>query len=335
MSTNDEGLPGWYRAVAHQLTVAPNLSRATVADREIETDNSRDMRRMLAEALYDILHAGQHVEKGELSFRLREEGFEAHLATAVPHERTTAPALVLRPAEDDGKGGTRLLVERDGVKLWLPAGLVRDADTAREGQVVAVTVPARRPALSPGFFVVDGTTPRSPHRELLRLYVHLDGWEAAAPVWAQVLEYLEERDVAYRSKVLSAKALYPRRDALVVYLGQESWDHIAALAALLDGLPGVAPESSVFAQRIVPGVSVAWEPDDRSPGMQGLSFGQHRATALAHALMDSAAGGEPLAAVLRARFTEAGIDPDNPARNLDSPRFPAFHVPCPAVPVPA
>ncbi|MEU9924763.1 T3SS effector HopA1 family protein [Streptomyces griseoluteus] len=305
------------------MTVEADGVRARVDDREVEADSPREMRRLLAEALYDILHAGQFVEKGKLPFRLRDEPFERVLSAAVPHQRSTARARVcLPPADRESGPEERVLVERDGVRVWVPLSAVREDGPLTGGQVVTLDVPARRPALSPGFFVVDGSLPRSPRNELLRVYVHITRWEEAAPVWGRVLGHLEERGVAYRSKALSAKALYPRRDALVVYLSQESWQQVPELAGMLHGIPGIGTETSVFAEPVAPGVAVAWEPEDDRPGMSGLSFGQHRATALALALLDGATGPDPLEQAVVARLTEAGIDPSRPARNTTSPDFP-------------
>src|SRR4051812_43082698 len=53
--------------------------------------------------------------------------------------------------------------------------------------------------------------------------------------------------------------------------------------------------------------AIAWEPADTRPGMSGLSFGQHRAIAMAIGLSG-----------------EANIDPAAPARNLDSPDSPGL-----------
>ncbi|WP_079189213.1 T3SS effector HopA1 family protein [Streptomyces kebangsaanensis] len=305
-----------------QVTVADDGTRARTAGREIEADSPREMRRLLAEALYDVLHAGQFVEKSRLSFRLRDEAFERVLGAAVPHERSVARARLHVPPHDDGPDG-RALVERDGVRVWVPAHVIRQGGELTAGQVVTLDVPARRPALSPGFFVVDGSLPRSPHREVLRVYVHITRWQDAAAVWARTLGHLEEHGVAYRSKVLSAKALYPRWDALVVYLGQESWPEVSGLTMALRGTPGIGSETSVFAEPVAPGIAVAREPEDDRPGMSGLSFGQHRATVLAHALLDSAADATALERNVVARFTEAGIDPRRPARNSAPPEHSA------------
>nr|WP_145487439.1 MULTISPECIES: T3SS effector HopA1 family protein [Streptomyces] len=307
-----------------RVTVAPDRTRARVDDREVEADSPREMRRLLAEALYDILHAGQYVEKGALSFRLRDEPFERVLGTAVPHERSTARARVhIPPSGGDEGSRERVLVERDGARVWVPVSAVREDGPLTAGQLVTLDVPARRPALSPGFFVVDGSLPRSPQRELLRVYVHITRWEDAAPVWAKALSHLEKRGIAYRSKILSAKALYPRRDALVVYLSQESWQRVPELAEALRGTPGIGQKTSVFAEPVAPGVAVAWEPEDGRPGMSGLSFGQHRATTLARALLDGATDRARLEGTVVTRFTEAGIDPACPARNSASLEFPA------------
>ncbi|MEV8453917.1 T3SS effector HopA1 family protein [Streptomyces sp. NPDC052095] len=326
MSENSVGspslpLPPRLREALSRVTVEPDGTRAAVGDREIEADSPREMRRLLAEALYDILHAGQFVEKGALSFRLRDEAFEKVLGTAAPHTTSTARVRVHAPA-DGNDPRARVLVERDGVRVWVEAGSVREDGPLTAGRVVTLDVPARRPALSPGFFVVDGTVPRSPHRELLRVYIHVTRWQDATEVWRRALGHLEENGIAYRSKILSAKALYPRRDALVVYLSQESWHRVPELAEALRGAPGLGEETSVFAEPVAPGIAVAWEPEDDRPGMSGLSFGQHRATALARALLDTAADGVPLEHAVVARFTEAGIDPAHPARNTASPEFP-------------
>ncbi|MFF8646401.1 T3SS effector HopA1 family protein [Streptomyces sp. NPDC015345] len=305
-----------------RVTIAPDRSWAKVDDREVKADSPRELRRLLAGALYDVLHAGQDVKEGQLSFRLRDEAFEDLLGTAILHEWSTSRARVQPlPAESHGTA-EQILVERDGVRVWVPEECVRESRPLTVGQAVTLDVPARRPALSPGFFVVDGSLPVDLRGELLRVYVHVTRWEDAAPVWARALGYLETHKIAYRSKILSSKALYPRRDALVVYLGQESRQRVSELADALSGVPGLGRETSVFAERLAPGIALAWEPKDDRPGMASLSFGQHRATALAHALLDSAANGTPREQAVAARFAEAGIDPANPAKNsilFDSP----------------
>src|SRR5699024_4584249 len=66
-------------------------------------------------------------------------------------------------------------------------------------------------------------------------------------------------------------------------------------------------------------VSVAWEPADPRPGMSRLSFGQHRASVFAKALVDAKKQGEPVVPFLKSAFVAANIDPLTPFRNLTSP----------------
>ncbi|MGC9442390.1 T3SS effector HopA1 family protein [Streptomyces sp. WG5] len=254
---------------------------------------------------------------GAVPFHLRDLRFEEQLAAAVPHRTTTRSATVRAvPADGDG----RVLVEREGVRVWTPRADVRDEGPFALGQRVTVTVAAARPALSPGFFLVDGARPAEPEPgALLRVYVHLTGAEAAVDVWSDALRFLEERHAGYRAKVLSARSLYPRRDALVVYLRQGSWDLAHDLAQALRGHPALGDTVSLFARRLVPGIAAAWEPADRRPGMRGLSFGQHRAGALAQALIEQRRTSGDLTEIVAHHFAEAGISATDPADNAVPP----------------
>lgn len=117
----------------------------------------------------------------------------------------------------------------------------------RRGDLLRLQLPAGRPALSPGFFLVEGSRQPSRRSELLRVYVHLDAAEHAPAVWAAVLSHLEDRALPYQAKVLSDRALYPRRDALVVYLPRESWSGLAPLAAALADSAGIGPATCLLA----------------------------------------------------------------------------------------
>ncbi|MGK4582159.1 T3SS effector HopA1 family protein [Kitasatospora sp. HPMI-4] len=300
------------------VRVAPDGLSATVGDREVEADNPREMRRLLSEALYQVLHAGQPDGKSALPLRIREPEFERQLDQAVPHRETVVPVKVCSPPEPDGKNGRRLLVLRDAIRVWVPETALRGAADAAPGDVVDIAVPSRRPALSPGFFLVDGSRYRRLGNETLRCYVHLTDPEKAIAIWARVLEYLEGAGVVYRAKVLSARELYPRRDSLVVYLDPEFSAAAMGVADAVRGLAGVGAETSAFTERLAEGVATAWEPTDSGPGMRGLSFGQHRATVLADALLTNRPQDAQLERTIAEKFTAAGIDPAAPARNTNS-----------------
>ncbi|UQA94434.1 T3SS effector HopA1 family protein [Streptomyces halobius] len=297
---------------AAAVHVAPDRSWATVGERRIEAETPRELRRLLSDALYHELHAGLSLENGSLPFRLRDAAFEAELAKGVPHRRTTARGLVRET------GRNAHVVDLGGVRVRVPADRVHADGTVSTGSVVDVVNTSMRPGLSPGFFLVEG---ERPHRsaDLLRVYLHITEWTAARTVWQTALEHLEARQCTYRAKVVSSKLLYPRRDALVVYLDERDAHAARGLAEAVGDLPGLGTETSVFTRRLRPGVAMAWEPRDTSPGMGSLSFGQHRASVLAKALVETADRPGSFAEVLHDRLVEANIDPADPSRNADSP----------------
>ncbi|MEU9502453.1 T3SS effector HopA1 family protein [Streptomyces sp. NPDC048196] len=309
-------LPDQFHQVLDQVTITEDLSAATVGHREIEADSPRELQRLLSAALYDVLHAGMDAEPGSLPFHIRSPEFERQLADAVPHRVAQAPGVVCVAPEAERRV---VLVQREGVRVWTARDKVLTPGTLTEGQHVMVSAAAARPALSPGFFLVDGSLPTLRRGPVLRVYVHLADPDLAVEVWRTALQLLEDRQAHYRAKVLSTKLLYPRRDALVVYLRDGSWDLAGALAESLGGLPGLGEGVSLFARPLAKGIAAAWEPSDQRAGMRGLSFGQHRAGVLAKALIDHGKGAGPLHEKITERFTEARIALDDMASNADSP----------------
>ncbi|MGW2041354.1 T3SS effector HopA1 family protein [Streptomyces virginiae] len=323
--------------VIRRINVSADRSAARVGERETEAETPRELRRILSEAIYDVFHSGQ--QDAKIPTRLRDPAIEDRFAAVVPHADIIASAVARSGAEQDDKGNTRVLVEREGVRFWAPEGVLvtaggpsagadvnasdaKDsqvkASDVKPGDVVRLRMPSARPGLSPGFFLVDGSTPRRGGCDVLRLYVNVTNVDDAIGVWGAALSFLEERGLPYRAKVLSAPELYPRRDALVVYLDGELAPVAPELAAALGDMPGIGADTSSFVEELRPGIATAWEPTDPHSGRQGLSFGQHRASVLATALVDSSDTPEAAERTVVERFTEAGIDPANPARNLPS-----------------
>lgn len=227
-----------------------------------------------------------------------------------------------------GRVGEGVVVEHHGVRLCVPRSAVTGPDLA-PGASVLVDVPAVRPWLSPGFLLVHGSPGAARHggAGLVRVYVHLTRPEAAAPVWREVLGALEALGVPYQAKVLSHRRHYPRRDALVVYLGDAHADAADTVADAVERCrggaagaedAGIGVETSVFAARLAPGVAVAREPADPRPGRRGMSFGQHRAAAVAEGLLAHARAPEAGSreATVRVALLRAGIRPSAPERNL-------------------
>jgi hypothetical protein len=236
------------------------------------------------------------------------------LRAAVPHDSSIVDGEV-----DPGLVGAESAVVRlSGIRVLVPAaGIVG----ARDGEAAQVRLPAVLPTVSPGFLMVGGS--RGSGRSagsLLRVYLHLTAPDAAPVVWGAVLNRLEGRGVTYRAKVTSARKLFPRRDAMVVYLGPDSWDAVSDVRAAAMATGGLDAGVSAYAARLDAGVSLAWEPDDPRPGMRGMSFGEHRSQAIATGLVAASTdgSGDRYAAVAEALMA-ASVDPLRPFRNTTSP----------------
>ncbi len=309
--------------------------RISVGDRRVEAESTRELRIALGNTLYEEWHAGVARDDGRTRLPTRDHAFEARLAGVTPHDRTPVEG-VLR-SEPTGPGGDPVVVEFGRVLVRVPPQAVRpcavrDGDTAVPGNRVTVDMPAVRPALSPGFLLVDGPdgkTPAGRGDEVLRLYVHVVDPKAAPRVWGALLMELAAGSVPYRAKVLSRPWSYPRRDAVVVYLGAAHAGMVLRLAESVRDLPGVGSDTSVFAHRLAPGVAVAWDPRDSRPGWEGKSFGQHRAAAVADGVIRyvlNPAGTER--GTLEQEVTKALQDASaagvEPARNVTSPSFPSL-----------
>ncbi|MBY6350951.1 T3SS effector HopA1 family protein [Rhodococcoides corynebacterioides] len=319
-----EDLGSSARAVVEAVDVDLPASRVTVNGRTLTGDNRRELHRALSTALYDGWHSGQAPDVSVHPHRLRDPGLERALARGVESDRTLARARVIDrsdaarlPVTDEPDETT--LVSLHGVRVRVPDRLVVD----RDGDVVQVELAALRPALSPGFLVWD--SPRSPMAaESVRLYLHVRRAHDAPAVWHDVLRRLRAATVDCRSKVLSAPALYPRRDAVVVYAAAADLPTLCDIGRTVaaDHVDRLAEETSSFALRLGRGVALAAEPSDPEAARAGLSFGQHRADALATGILDAAeaglserAGADRIVAnALRTR----GIDPVRLYRDLES-----------------
>ncbi|MFI6070085.1 T3SS effector HopA1 family protein [Actinoplanes sp. NPDC051343] len=275
--------------------VAPDGRQARLGGTELTAPSARRMVEQLGHELYQRLHAGN--SGGEL--RAPSPAMEAALAEATPH--STSPVAVTRPADD--------VVLIDGLRVRVPPAMLTGPE---------IVLPAARPRLSPGHYLVDAPTGRVRGGPILRVYVHLDDAAQAPARWHDVLTALNGTGAIYRAKIVSVPGGFPRRDAMVTYLGPGHWHAAARVADAVDGRPGVGRETSLFAHRLAPGVAAAWDPDDPRPGHRGMSFGEHRARVTAEALLHNT----DLATALAECFTTASIDAARPARNHNSPARP-------------
>ncbi|WP_328915606.1 MULTISPECIES: T3SS effector HopA1 family protein [unclassified Streptomyces] len=295
---------------------------ARVGEREVTADSARDLRRELGSVLYEEWHAGIDRRDGSRRGPHRDRPYEQRLIAATPHTTSTAKAVV-RSEPRPGPAGEVVLAEIDRVRVDLPLSALPAGPVPAVGTAVEVALPAVRPALSPGFLLLDGPFGHSVHRQdVLRVYLHVEDADAAPLLWNTTLTQLAARSVRYRAKVISRPWSFPRRDAIVVYLGAEDTDEAVLLAEAVRALPGLGRATSRFVRALAPGVAVAWEPRDARTGWDRMSFGQHRAAAVAHGVMRGAAGGDLTDLVARA-LLDARVDPADPAMNVDSPALPS------------
>ncbi|WP_326588964.1 T3SS effector HopA1 family protein [Streptomyces sp. NBC_01294] len=313
------------------VSVRGDALQATVDGREITADSPRDLRGRLTNALYEEFHAGNGAQRrdpaGAPRRSLRDVHLEERLAAGVPHAWTPTPGRLIEVLHRPG--GCQLVVRLPDITARVPADRLLDPGARlRPGDVVELALEAARPALSPGFFYVMGSRPLPrPAGAIRRLFLHaLDG-DSAAALWAATLAALERIGALYHAKALSDPDDFPRRDGLVVYLHGDHEPGERAVVEAVRGLSGTGADTSLFTERLAPGVAAAWDPKDPRPGQSSMSFGQHRSFALATALVDhaSAAGGwrkgsprGPLEEHIAREFRAAGIDPLHPENNIST-----------------
>lgn len=295
-----------------RVEVSEGGHRAETAGEVYESGSPQALVSQLASVLYQTLHTGRSAPLESTPRTWRDADFDARLHQVLEGRTVTRSASVLRAEEE------RSVVQLDGVRVSVPAASL----TVTTGGDAEVVLPAARPGLSPGFFFASSQATAG-SGATLRLYAHLDDPDAAPQVWRAAVDFLDGARTPWRAKISSSPLLYPRTDALVVYLPRPGWKKAQACAEHLQATGLLAPGTSPFTRPLTPSVGVAFEPDDQRPFRRGMSFGQHRTHVLAEALVRHAAlpSGVPQSReeCLTAAFINAGIDPAEPARNLSSP----------------
>ncbi|MBM7167702.1 hypothetical protein JQK87_04625 [Streptomyces sp. G44] len=307
-------LNGRVAALIDQVHVAPGGLKAETAGEVYEADTYQALSRKLATTLYQTLHTGRDKPLDASMRTWREPAFDAALDEATGPRTSPVSGRVLATGED------HLVVDLDGLRVRVPSS----AATLQSPDRAEVRVPSARPALSPGFFLATSSVPQTTHGSTtLRLYAHLDNPDAAPEVWRTLVALLEDARIPWRAKISSSRLLYPRNDAVVVYLPRPGWRKARAIAQSLQDTGLLAAGTSPFTRPITDSVSCAFEPDDQRPSRQELSFGQHRTQVFAEALVKHAAlphaEQESVQELIVTAFIDAGIDPSEPARNLSSP----------------
>ncbi|MFJ8871358.1 T3SS effector HopA1 family protein [Streptomyces sp. NPDC102473] len=308
------GLADRIVTLTEQITVTSGGLKAETAGEVYEAATPQALTRRLSAVLYDTLHSGRDKPLDIRPRSLRNAALDAALDEATGGLTTTAVGRFHTAATD------HTVVVMDGLRVRVP----EDRVMSHEGDQVTVRMPAARPGLSSGFFFANSSRPAPTSRgPLLRVYGHMDTSDAAPEVWRATVAFLEDAGVPWQAKIASSPVVYPRKDALVIYLPRSSWRVARGCAAMLEETGLLAETTSPFTRAITASVSCAFEPDDPRRARQELSFGQHRTQVFAEALVRHATAtadeDEPLADTIASAFLDAGIDPAEPARNLSSP----------------
>lgn len=130
---------------------------------------------------------------------------------------------------EEGREAT--IVALDNVRITVPP-----ESLSHGGGKTYLRLSWARPSLSPGFFFLTSCETPMPRRTggLLRLYAHVAEPDHAPALLAQTATYLEGRRLPWQAKASSSRELYPRTDAVVVYLPRVSWNAARELAQVLE-----------------------------------------------------------------------------------------------------
>lgn len=281
------------------------------------------LRAALTLAVYHELHAGQPIEaESELLQKghQRDPDLERRIGDALAGRlRVTMVPLV----SVDAPSRTAVV---DLPEVRTRIGVDRLSGRLEPGRAVRVRLEAGRPALSPGYFYVQGSHDVTDGAEpVRRLYVHLRAAEHAPAALTTLVERLDDAGSVVHAKVLSTTQAYPRRDALVIYVFGNEADADTATQVVLDAIAdvdGVGEQTSIFTRALRPGVGWARPQRDARAGRQALSFGQHRSAAVAEGIArfvhrtDSRSARDHLVESL----LEAGVEPLRPWENTMTER---------------
>lgn len=268
----------------------------------------RDLVRDLGTFIYTHFHVGHHIERIDPGNH-RDWEYEAGLCRRYADRPMTRRVPVIDVQQDD------LVVSYLGVRVRVP----RSSVTLSDGQA-DLAVPLLSPALSPGFVLARGPEDLAAADPTLRVYVGAHDRDRATEVFHRVLDVLRVRR-RWQAKVTSQDNLYPRSDAVTVYLHPSETSAVGDLAEATRDVRSATEPVSQFVLPLGPGLGCAWDPD-----RPGVSFGQHRARVVGQVLMARAEGSwDP--ATLDETCRSRGIDPDNIWRNPASPDLDLPHRP--------
>ncbi len=261
--------------------------------------------------------ASPSLDPGSHGLARRPEPFVEALAAANTGRGSREPGWEVVSAIAD-----QVVVERDGLTLWITPGDVVDPPRGglQPGARVSVRLPNELRKLSPGFYMAlgDGGFEAEQPTAIVRFYWHLAS--ASAPRLINALtSRLNKARLPFRVKVVNDPARYTRCDAGVLYVHGRDYELAARAVRATYGelAAGLRRATPAFAKPLAPGLAVAEDPGS------GDSFGMHRARLLAegivHAHEQGPGGSADAIDAVAERFAQDGFDLDAPYLNPGSP----------------
>lgn len=289
--------PESFPMLVDRLTIDTDEWRAHFDGETVVGADRRDLESQLGRKLYERWHVRWPAGRNSLSRIDRDPETEQIIEAALGTHSITMP--IQWSTERNNEPTASLM----GVRITSPK--------VCEG-VENIRMPDVWPAISPGFVMVFGA--RRPigneHGQAFRLYLGGDDLASTIPGFVRIVHTLRASDVGWQAKIASSNVVYPRSDAITIYLDARDADVVHELVRSLpvDRSPQVP--TSMFVRKLGPGIGWAQEPNDSS--RRGLSYGQHRSSIVARAALNSALSGSSRIDELLA---DARIDPFNPWRN--------------------
>ncbi|MCC9198538.1 T3SS effector HopA1 family protein (plasmid) [Arthrobacter sp. zg-Y820] len=277
---NNELLDPAVRGVLDMYRIAPRNEEAVAlyGDEVVASSGSiSGLAGPLSEHIYRTHHSGMD----EIDDKLTKEGMSDPVLEKELQAATSGYSFRQRIRVSDRRGKS-VIVVINGVRVLLEPERFEVLQGTDE---VIVDVPSLRPFVSPGFIYY-----RSPASDNLRVgtrvYMSLGDASLGPEVWAAVQRYTPEISAAFHAKIASSRVLYPRRDAVVIYLPiSVGHEELVYLASKFSGSSLSLGTTSALICKLAPGIGYAHEPYD--PALLGsrTSFGQHRSGLLAKAVI--------------------------------------------------
>jgi hypothetical protein len=228
---------------------------------------------------------------------------------------TWEPGWTIIAVEDDG----RIVVSKNQVNYWVePVDLLTTTENIHPGNLCRVRIAKEMRYLYPGFYMAigNGYAPDT-SGPLVRLYWNLTP-KGAVHYMKLITERLNEKQIPFRTKVVSEPGLYHRADAGVLYVEKVFFLQIQALIRDIyqEIRTGLKSEVPMFTKPIGEGLGLAEDPGN------GLSFGLSRCRIVARGLWLGYTKGQTdpelrLSALISV-FQSEGLNPERPYLEKDS-----------------